>query len=123
MKEIDTFKQFRTYLEEVCGIVIGEKKQFLVESRLHQILRSKNISSMSELMEKLQLRKNVALKQVVVDAMTTNEIMWFRDLHPFEWMKEGYFKEVARSKGSDKIYEMRIWSMACSSGKSLILLV
>lgn len=53
------------------------------------------------------------MRERVIDAMTTNETLWFRDVHPFEIFKQVILPELAlRQK-----HTLRIWSAACSSGQ------
>ena len=40
-----SYKQFRTFLEQQCGIVLGENKQYLVKSRLAPLMAKFNIDS------------------------------------------------------------------------------
>ena len=77
------FEAFRNFLQEACGILLGDNKQYLVTSRLSKILTQKNFSSLTELMQDIQRNPRSGLKEIVIDAMTTNETLWFRDVHPF----------------------------------------
>lgn len=38
------FDQFRQFLEEACGISLGENKQYLVTNRIRRILEENNMS-------------------------------------------------------------------------------
>lgn len=111
------YARFQTYLESVCGIMLGDNKQFLVESRLNRILQSRKIANLSELVDILESSPNVNnLKQIVVDAMTTNETQWMRDAHPYDWLRTQLFREIVKQKQSGR-REIKIWSAACSSGQ------
>ncbi len=111
-----TYNRFRSYLESACGIMLGENKQFLVESRINKILLSNGISDLDALVNALESSPGFALKQQVVDAMTTNETMWFRDAHPYDWVRNHLFKAIAKTS-RDHPSELRIWSAACSTGQ------
>lgn len=106
------YEQFREFLAEACGIVLGDNKQYLVASRLSKLLASNNIDNLSQLIVKLKQVSNRRLKEAVVDAMTTNETLWFRDTHPFNILKEKLLPELKDTKRP-----VRIWSAACSSGQ------
>ena len=46
------YDQFRLFLEQQCGIVLGENKQYLVKSRLAPLMSRFNVDSLSELVSK-----------------------------------------------------------------------
>src|SRR5471030_1291396 len=77
---------FMTIAEVVrarSGIVLGLDKAYLVESRLEQLVRSRRYAGLAELAARLRTNPNDALAHDIVDAMTTNETLFFRDLKPF----------------------------------------
>ncbi|WP_278942377.1 protein-glutamate O-methyltransferase CheR, partial [Pseudomonas helleri] len=53
-------------------------------------------------------------REQVVDAMTTNETLWFRDTYPFEVLKNKVLPELIKAHPGQRL---RIWSAACSSGQ------
>ena len=75
---------FRQFLERSCGILLGDNKNYLIDSRLRKILKENNIGSLGELMREIDRAGASRLRQQVIDAMTTNETLWFRDRHPLE---------------------------------------
>lgn len=81
------FEQFRVFLEKACGILLGENKQYLVSSRLNKLMEQQGIKSLGELVQRIQAQPRGGLREQVVDAMTTNETLWFRDTYPFEVLK------------------------------------
>ncbi|MGO1461619.1 MAG: CheR family methyltransferase [Oleiphilaceae bacterium] len=108
------YEAFKTFLQDACGILLGENKQYLVKSRLRRILEENNLNSLGKLLERLNSPGRGNLKEVVIDAMTTNETLWFRDNHPFRILQEKLLPEFA-SRSS--IAPLRIWSAACSTGQ------
>lgn len=111
----EEYEQFKSFLEEACGIVLGEGKQYLVSSRLTKLLRDEGISSLSELLSFVRnpSPRYTSLRDVVIDAMTTNETSWFRDTTPFSCLEKVVFSEL-NERGK---HQYRIWSSACSSGQ------
>lgn len=108
------FHEFCDFLESTCGIVLGKNKEYLVASRLNRLLEERSINGLGELLERIRAQPYSGLRETVVDAMTTNETLWFRDGYPFELMKTRLIPEfVANSPGQ----RLRIWSAACSSGQ------
>lgn len=110
------FDQFRQLLEEACGISLGDNKQYLVTNRIRRILEENNIASLGELVKNLQQGFNRKLKDQVIDSMTTNETFWFRDVYPYDYLKNTLFPQLMA--GNNRMFgPVRIWSAACSSGQ------
>lgn len=103
---------FRRYLEDACGIVLGENKHYLVTSRLKRVTEEFSFPSLSEMMSTLVKGNDRHLREKVIDAMTTNETMWFRDVYPFEIFTKDLLPELAKNKGP-----IKIWSAASSTGQ------
>lgn len=107
------YDDFRRYLEDASGIVLGENKHYLVTSRLNRLMREFEIDDFSQLMRRLKTERKSKLHEQIVDAMTTNETLWFRDTYPFEVLKHVIFPEYSQKRLS----QLRIWSAASSSGQ------
>lgn len=108
------YEAFKTFLQDACGILLGENKQYLVKSRLRRIMEENKLSTLGELLERVKRSGRSSLKEVVIDAMTTNETLWFRDNHPFRILQEKLLPEFGDRKGAQSL---RIWSAACSTGQ------
>lgn len=106
------YKQFRDFLELQCGIVLGENKQYLVKSRLGPLMQRFSISTLSELVSKTMSPFERQLRSAVIDAMTTNETLWFRDTYPYELLKNQLLPDLEKTCRS-----VKIWSAASSSGQ------
>jgi chemotaxis protein methyltransferase CheR len=111
--QLDEYARFRKFLEDACGIVLGDNKQYLVTSRLSRILRDNDISDLGELVNRIGRPGRSELRDQVVEAMTTNETSWFRDNHPYLTLEDRFLPELARSRKNP----VRVWSAACSSGQ------
>ncbi|BFM50843.1 protein-glutamate O-methyltransferase CheR [Marinomonas sp. THO17] len=104
------YNRFRDYLQKVCGISLSDNKQYLVASRLGKILERENFSKIEMLVDALDKPFNSKLKEEVINAMTTNETLWFRDTHPFTILREKVLPEMTGAP-------LRIWSAASSTGQ------
>ena len=105
------YNDFRQVLERQSGILLGDNKQYLVAIRLSNFLKENKLSSISGLLAVISRPSGKALLQKVIDQMTTNETLWFRDSYPFEYMKRNLIPEL-KKKG-----RFKIWCAACSSGQ------
>jgi len=109
----DEYKSFQIFLEKACGIVLGENKHYLVSSRLNRLMKENNIPSLQVLVDTLTKTLRSTLRTQVIEAMTTNETLWFRDTYPFQVLSQTIFEEYKEQRKST----VRIWSAACSSGQ------
>ncbi|HBE68697.1 MAG TPA: chemotaxis protein CheR [Planctomycetaceae bacterium] len=100
---------------DASAIVLDANKAYLVESRLAPILRAHDFSTLADLVEELKKVSARALRQEVIEAMTTNETSFFRDIHPFEALKKQVLPDILKKRSSERT--LRIWSNACSSGQ------
>ncbi|MCG7491229.1 MULTISPECIES: protein-glutamate O-methyltransferase [Vibrio] len=106
------YRDFSRFLESQCGIVLGDSKQYLVRSRLSPLVTKFKLSSLSDLLSDVVSGRNRDLRVAAVDAMTTNETLWFRDTYPFEVLANKLLPEAAENKRP-----IKIWSAASSSGQ------
>ncbi len=111
--EAGQYQKFCELLEQRSGILLGADKRYLVETRLGRVLRDQHIDSINVLMERLLNGREPALTKAVIEAMTTNETLWFRDEYPFTALRDVFFPEAVAQKKRN----LRIWSAACSSGQ------
>lgn len=107
-----SYHQFREFLEQQCGIVLGENKQYLVKSRLAPLMAKFDIATLGDLVSRTLSPTERQLRSAVIDAMTTNETLWFRDEYPFELLKKRLFPEFKGQRTP-----LKIWSAASSSGQ------
>ncbi|PSF05612.1 chemotaxis protein [Marinobacter fuscus] len=108
------YETFKTFLQDACGILLGDNKQYLVKSRLRRILEENSLNSLGDLLARLKQPGRASLREVVIDAMTTNETLWFRDNHPFRILQDKLLPEFAER---NSMQPLRIWSAACSTGQ------
>lgn len=110
------FDQFRQFLEDACGISLGDNKQYLVTNRMRRLMDDHKIATFGELVRSLRQGLHRKLKEQVIDAMTTNETFWFRDIYPYDHLKNNLFPQLM-SPNNKMFGPVRIWSAACSSGQ------
>lgn len=106
----DEYNRFRQVLEKNSGIMLGIGKEYLVNSRLRRMMERESINSFTELLNNIE--RNRSLQEKVIDAMTTNETLWFRDDHPYRIFRDKLLPELAANRRP-----LKIWSAACSTGQ------
>ncbi len=118
------FDYLRGLVREKSGIVLDDSKEYLVEMRLMTLVRMEGMESVDDLSRSLRGKPYGKLHAQVVDAMTTNETSFFRDLHPFETMRTEFIPQAMERHQATR--RISIWCAACSSGQepySLAMLI
>lgn len=108
---------FKKYLEEKTGIEIGREKVYLIETRLERLLAEFNLSSFQQLYYAALSDSSNIISEKIINAITTNETLWFRDKIPWRYIEQNMlpkFIEKLRRREKSKI---RIWSAAAASGQ------
>jgi chemotaxis protein methyltransferase CheR len=107
------FAAISAMLRARSGLVIGPDKLYLLETRLAALMRRDGFCDLTALADKL--RPGNALEREVVEAMTTNESLFFRDTKPFDALRLRILPRLhaARPPGA----KLRIWSAAASTGQ------
>jgi chemotaxis protein methyltransferase CheR len=98
-----------------AAIVLEPGKEYLAESRLLPVARELGFGTLHELIGRLQSARPNGLHQKVVEAMTTNETSFFRDIHPFEALQSSVVPEMMVRRAAER--RLHIWSAASSSGQ------
>jgi chemotaxis protein methyltransferase CheR len=102
---------FSYFLEKNCGIVLGDNKQYLVRSRLTPIIKQFSCVSINVFIDSV-IKGSQQHRTAAIEAMTTNETLWFRDDYPFKLLENQILRQLSEKKTT-----MRVWSAACSSGQ------
>lgn len=105
----------REHLHRESGIVLESGKLYLLESRLLPLVKRYSLSTLNELCGMLQKSPQSSLHREVVQAMTTNETMFFRDQALWEDLKTTILPELIASR--KQTGRLRFWSAASSSGQ------
>jgi chemotaxis protein methyltransferase CheR len=109
------FEFIRALVRRCSAIVLESSKDYLIEARLGPIARQEGFASIGALATRLRNEGDGALQRTVVDAMTTNETLFFRDQNPFAVLRDELLPDLLVARAARR--ELRIWSAACSSGQ------
>ncbi len=109
------FDFIRKMVRERSAIVLEQGKEYLVESRLWPVINREGLGSIEDLVNKLKSSSNNSLAEKIIDAMTTNETSFFRDIHPFEALKKFAVPDILKKRSTTKT--LNIWCGASSSGQ------
>ncbi|MBT5110001.1 MAG: protein-glutamate O-methyltransferase [Rhodospirillaceae bacterium] len=109
------FQILADLLKDKSGLMLSQDKSYLLESRLAPLARTRGLTGVEDLTAKLKANQDKQLITDIVEAMTTNESLFFRDTAPFEQFKDVVLPQLMEARKFSKT--LRIWSAACSSGQ------
>lgn len=109
------FDYISTLIKSRSGLVLSKEKGYLLESRLLPVARKRGMKGLDELIGDVKTKKDEILIGEVVEAMTTNESFFFRDIKPFDLFRDHILPHMLESRASSKTF--RIWCAAASSGQ------
>jgi len=108
------FDYVRELAVREASIVIEKGKEYLVETRLASIATRNRCASVDALVDQLRATNTPSLVGEIIDALTTNETLFFRDLNPFDALRDQVIpKFIADHPGKP----LAIWSAASSTGQ------
>jgi chemotaxis protein methyltransferase CheR len=119
--EPNELKLISQYIQSITGIYLDQSKSYLFETRLSSIAEAQDCKSYQELYNKARQEPSRKIEKEIVDAITTNETLFFRDKGPFELLQHKILPEMidARSTKSALKPRIKIWSAASSTGQEL----
>lgn len=108
------FDFLRTMVNEQTGIVLSEAKRDLLYGRLTKRLRQLGLESFADYCQLLQSGDRTEMEHLV-NAMTTNLTMFFRENHHFEYLADTLLPALLNTKAQSR--RLRLWSAGCSTGE------
>ena len=118
------FALLQRFVRDHSGIALEEDKRYLVESRLQPVMRDAKIINLEVLAQKLNGDPRSDLTPLVIEALTINETLFFRDRALFTAFSERLLPAIIAERKEQK--RLRIWCAGCSTGQepySLAMLI
>ncbi len=109
------FERFRTLIYDASGITFSTTNRSILESRLKERLREKNLAKISDYHELLTRDKEELTS--LLDSVTTNLTRFFRNQPHFDALVNHVLPEVIRIKQTSGSTRLKIWSAGCSTGE------
>jgi chemotaxis protein methyltransferase CheR len=110
-----TFTFVADLVRRRSAIELAVGKEYLVETRLLPLVRQADLAGVDEYVDTLRMRPHGVELDRVVEALTTNETSWFRDLTPFQTLTGHVVPTLVADHPA--MTSLRVWSAACSSGQ------
>lgn len=109
------FAYLRQIVREHSGVVLDADKEYLAKLHLGMLAPSAGFDSIALLVRRLRTEPFGELHVQVIEALATYETTFFRDIYPFEALKDFILPLLIERRKGDRI--LNIWSAACSSGQ------
>ncbi|MCW8915063.1 MAG: protein-glutamate O-methyltransferase [Magnetovibrio sp.] len=111
----EDFEFISSLIKSRSGLVLTPDKSYLLESRLMPVARKHGLKGLEDLIAQLRTRRDEAMIVEVTEAMTTNESFFFRDVKPFDLLRDEVLPPILKERAAKK--HLRIWCAAASSGQ------
>jgi len=111
------------YVYDASGIVIDQSKAYLIETRLGGLLKEYGCAGYAQLCHLAKADATRNMERRIIDAISTNETLFFRDSSPFEILKHKLLPDLIDRRSARAVsglpLPIRIWSAACSTGQEV----
>jgi len=105
-------------IHDLCGIYLDESKQYLIDSRFGSLMKKYECNDYNQFVKMAQMARHTTIRDEIVDAITTNETLFFRDNSPYEALRHKILPNlIDQTLDGRRPKRLRIWSAACSTGQ------
>ena len=109
------YAYLRELVKAQSANTINPSRNALFDTRLTPIARMAGARNLTDLVNILKSDRPAHLHRAVAEAMTINETSFFRDLKPFEMLREAILPRLIERRADQR--RLRIWSAASSTGQ------
>lgn len=111
---VEQFDVLSAFLKTNSGYRFDFEKKYILESRLPAVLAKAGCGDMETLISHLHSQPAGRAASALLQAMTINETMFFRDGSPFRHVKDHLLPALTQDKAPR---QLNFWCAACSSGQ------
>ncbi len=109
------FNIFSNFLLKKSGFALPREKSYLLETRLSRVAGVHGFGKVADMAAAVAAGPTSQLEQAIIEAMTTNETLFFRDQRPFQALRTTVLPDVVEKKSTDR--RLRILCAAASTGQ------
>jgi chemotaxis protein methyltransferase CheR len=107
------FEFVRLLVRDQSALALADGKEYLVAARLAPIVRRQGLRSVADLLGQVR-QGSAGVRDEIVEAMATNETSFFRDVRPFDFLRDEIIPTLVRERPGSGL---RLWSAAASTGQ------
>ncbi len=115
----DEFKVFAEYVRQISGLCLDQRKAYLIETRLKNLMREQDCDSYMALYRKARADTGKSLENKIIEAIVTHETLFFRDAWPFDLLHEKLLPDIVAMREAESPLPIRIWSAGCATGQEI----
>ena len=108
------FGYIQQMVKQQAGIIVEPGKEYLAESRLGGYARDRGFATVDLFVETLRTSPFGENHRRVIELLTTNETSFFRDVRPFEALRQTVIPQLLEARPGRNLV---IWCAASSSGQ------
>ncbi|HYD19197.1 MAG TPA: protein-glutamate O-methyltransferase CheR [Patescibacteria group bacterium] len=101
-------------LHRECGLWLSAEQEYLLRARLLPVADRHGVSDIAGVAREIRMGSSHILRDVI-EAMSTHETSFFRDMAPFRDLQEKILPCLMRARAADRT--LRLWSAGCASGQ------
>src|SRR4051794_20400131 len=106
----DEFTRFAALIYRVAGIRVPDTKRVMIANRLRRRLRGTGIATFAAYHAHLTSAAGAAEMPRFLDAITTNETYFYRDIHHFDWFGDTFLPEaIDQARAHRRPRGLRVW--------------
>ncbi len=109
------YAYLRELVQTQSANVVDSSRKTLFESRLQPLVRVAGAGNLEGLVGLLRENRSAPLHRAVAEAMTINETSFFRDVKPFNVLRDEVLPQLIEQRSAER--KLRIWSAASSTGQ------
>jgi chemotaxis protein methyltransferase CheR len=117
----EAFEFLQRYVRTHSGIVLENDKQYLCEARLAPVIQKFGLPSINDLVALVRQNPAAALRQQIVEAMTTHETFFFRDIGQYDALRTTVLPALIKARQQTRA--LSVWSAASSAGQEIYSLL
>jgi len=109
------YEYLRGVVLEQSANLVDRSRNALFDTKLTPIAHRSGAANLKDFVDMLKAEKPAHLYRAVAEAMTINETSFFRDIAPFEMLRQVVFPQLIEQRRERR--RLRIWSAASSTGQ------
>ena len=109
------YAYLRALVRRQTANTIDPSRNTLFDTKLAPVARMAGARSLKDFVDHLKKDRQAHLHRAVAEAMTINETSFFRDMKPFDMLREVVLPRLIEKRSGQR--RLRIWSAASSTGQ------